>query len=360
MNVYIYEINGVTLTGPEKKMQIDIRDIKLKCENMTVTHSVQRSTPNNENACTIKSPSTNRQPLMDDVITLSSTPLIKGKQNVDQTNVPACNTGTTNITPSSLQTYSEALQINVSDNMTSASGSTLTKLKAPDTINNVQIDTNAVASTRNVQTINVQGYNDMNPHHYIGRNHQHRDNQSIRNSNLIDCLNISQDIGTHQHPDHKSQSQIERHYQPAQVDRERSNQPLADSEFDQNEPYFGSHHEDAYHNQQKDTDEPVFQSVRSRRTRRYYVGGIATYSNRAGIIEFLKSKHVEPASIKLIDTKRGSLAAKLTIYQSDCDIIENRHFWPRRVYCRRWYSEASWKSKLNENQDTNDDRQQVD
>lgn len=92
-------------------------------------------------------------------------------------------------------------------------------------------------------------------------------------------------------------------------------------------------------------DEPVFESVRSRKTRRYYVGGIASHSNKAGIIAFLKSKNVEAAAVKLISTNRSSLAAKLTVYLDDCDKIERRRFWPRRMYCRRWYSETEWQSK---------------
>ena len=86
----------------------------------------------------------------------------------------------------------------------------------------------------------------------------------------------------------------------------------------------------------------VFESVRSRRTQRYYIGGISYQSNEAGILQFLESKNIYPESMKLIDTHRGSLAAKLTIYKSDCKAVESQHFWPRRIYCRKWYSVKSW------------------
>ena len=90
---------------------------------------------------------------------------------------------------------------------------------------------------------------------------------------------------------------------------------------------------------------------------RYYVGGIATYSNRAGLIDFLKTNGIEAAAVKLIDTNRGSLAAKLTLYQSDSEKVESRHFWPGKMYCRRWYSETQWQSKFSNggNYDNNDD-----
>jgi len=64
------------------------------------------------------------------------------------------------------------------------------------------------------------------------------------------------------------------------------------------------------------------------------------------MIDFLKSKHITPATVKLIDTNRGNLAAKITLYEQDWDTVEQRHFWPRKMYCRRWYSEQEWESLL--------------
>lgn len=62
------------------------------------------------------------------------------------------------------------------------------------------------------------------------------------------------------------------------------------------------------------------------------------------MLQFLKSKGVIPATLKLIDTHRGSLAAKVTIFENDWDTVERKSFWPHRIYCRRWYSEADWES----------------
>ena len=94
----------------------------------------------------------------------------------------------------------------------------------------------------------------------------------------------------------------------------------------------------------ENNENPVFESVNSRRTRRYYVGGIAEYSNRSGMIQFLRSNGITPATVKIIDTHRGSLAAKITLYEMDWDTVERKQFWPRKMYCRRWYSEAEWES----------------
>ena len=93
-------------------------------------------------------------------------------------------------------------------------------------------------------------------------------------------------------------------------------------------------------------NEPVFESVPSRRTRRYYIGGISSYSNREGLLKFLKSKNISPVAAKMIDTNRGNLAAKLTLYQSDSHIVEVMKFWPGKMYCRRWYSQAAWDALL--------------
>ena len=70
-------------------------------------------------------------------------------------------------------------------------------------------------------------------------------------------------------------------------------------------------------------EEAIFESVPSRRTQRYYVGGISKDSNKAGLLLFLKSKRIYPESVKLIDTNRGTIAAKLTVYKSDCEQIES-------------------------------------
>ena len=91
---------------------------------------------------------------------------------------------------------------------------------------------------------------------------------------------------------------------------------------------------------------PIFESVQPCRTSRYYVGGISLNSNRDGMFEFFKVRNIKPVSIKLIDTKRNSLAAKITIDRHDCPTIEDKQFWPRGMYCRRWYSEMEWESKF--------------
>jgi len=96
----------------------------------------------------------------------------------------------------------------------------------------------------------------------------------------------------------------------------------------------------------KQNEEPIFRSVSSTKTRRYYVGGISKKSNRSGMLRFLKENNIHPQSLRLIDTGRGSLAAKVTVHQEEWESIENRRIWPRKMYCRRWYSEMEWESRL--------------
>lgn len=91
-------------------------------------------------------------------------------------------------------------------------------------------------------------------------------------------------------------------------------------------------------------EEPVFKSVPTGRTRRYYIGGISKLSNRAGTSKFFTDRGIEPATIRLIETKRGTLAAKIAFYEQDWETIENKAFWPRKMYCRRWYGEREWES----------------
>ena len=57
-------------------------------------------------------------------------------------------------------------------------------------------------------------------------------------------------------------------------------------------------------------EQPFFESVKTRRTQRYYNGGIDRRSNSAGLTKFLQSYEIKPAASKLIRTKQGAFAAK--------------------------------------------------
>lgn len=114
------------------------------------------------------------------------------------------------------------------------------------------------------------------------------------------------------------------------------------------------HHDDNRQSQDECitySDEPVFESVGSKSTQRYYVGGIASYSNRAGLYQFLRQKGIKPVGIRMMKTFNGNLAAKITIESHQCHIVENKRFWPRKTYCRRWYGENQWNSLFSENYD---------
>ena len=72
----------------------------------------------------------------------------------------------------------------------------------------------------------------------------------------------------------------------------------------------------------------MFESVNRRRTIRYYIGGISKDSNRAGLIDFLEYYGIKPAGVRMIETRRNSLSAKLTINSSDRHVIESE-IWPK-------------------------------
>lgn len=92
-------------------------------------------------------------------------------------------------------------------------------------------------------------------------------------------------------------------------------------------------------------EKPRFESVIRRRTIRYYVGGISLDSNRAGLIKFLDEHGVKAVGVRIIETRRNSLAAKITVYTADRHIIES-DIWPRKMYCRRWYGKEQWNAKF--------------
>ena len=80
-------------------------------------------------------------------------------------------------------------------------------------------------------------------------------------------------------------------------------------------------------------EQPVFESVNRRRAIRYYIGGISKDSNRAGLIDFPEYYGIKPAGVRMIETRRNSLSARLTINSSDRHVIESE-IWPKGMYCR--------------------------
>ncbi|MCG8079182.1 MAG: hypothetical protein JAY75_23540, partial [Candidatus Thiodiazotropha taylori] len=93
-------------------------------------------------------------------------------------------------------------------------------------------------------------------------------------------------------------------------------------------------------------DEPVFESMVRRKTMRYYIGNIGQKSNRAGLINFLNNYGIEPVGVRVIETYRGHLSAKITVYASDKDTLESEIIWPKKMYCRRWYGSKQWNERL--------------
>lgn len=98
-----------------------------------------------------------------------------------------------------------------------------------------------------------------------------------------------------------------------------------------------------------DSEEPIFESIVRRRTIRYYIGNIGQKSNRAGLIKFLNEHGVEPVSVRIKETYRGHLSAKIIVFASDRYTIESCITWPRKMYCRRWQGNQQWNSRSDSN-----------
>ena len=67
----------------------------------------------------------------------------------------------------------------------------------------------------------------------------------------------------------------------------------------------------------QDVKKPVFESVVRRRTIHYYICNIGLSSKRAGLLQFLKEHGVIPIGVRMIETHRGHLSAKITVNASD-------------------------------------------
>ena len=137
--------------------------------------------------------------------------------------------------------------------------------------------------------------------------------------------------------------ETKRHYQ------QRTRKHLND---DQSYQYVKSN-TDTYTNEHyHSTEEPRFECIIRRKTIRYYIGNIGSKSNRTGLIQFLKEYGVEPVGVRIIETNRGHLSAKITVFAADKYTIESCIAWPKKTYCRRWYGNEQWITRTgNDNYD---------
>ncbi|MEW8548806.1 MAG: hypothetical protein AB2693_35350 [Candidatus Thiodiazotropha sp.] len=94
-----------------------------------------------------------------------------------------------------------------------------------------------------------------------------------------------------------------------------------------------------------DSEEPIFEGIVRRRTVRYYIGNIGQKSNRLGLIKFLNDYGIEPVGVRIIETYRGHLSAKITVFASDSSIVESCITWPKKMYCRRWQGVQQWNAR---------------
>ena len=73
------------------------------------------------------------------------------------------------------------------------------------------------------------------------------------------------------------------------------------------------------------------------RTRQYYIGNVDENVNTDIISSFLQKRNVFAKFIKILQSQRtGRCYAKIRVLLSDCDIIEQPHFWPTGIYARAW------------------------
>ena len=72
------------------------------------------------------------------------------------------------------------------------------------------------------------------------------------------------------------------------------------------------------------------------------------------MIKFLKVYGVEPVGVRIIETLRGRLSAKITVYASDRYKLEFGITWTKKMYCRCWYGMQQWKAKSEYDKNYND------
>ena len=86
----------------------------------------------------------------------------------------------------------------------------------------------------------------------------------------------------------------------------------------------------------------IFKEKYQGRVKSYYVSGISSDSSVAWIYEYIEDRDIEPLKLLLFKSKTGDLAAKILVLEYQGYLLEETHFWPRFMRCRKWLSKSSW------------------
>ena len=149
-----------------------------------------------------------------------------------------------------------------------------------------------------------------------------------------------------QQNDYKSKYETKSQYQRRTIKPVQSNTNYYNSDSN-TEIYPNGHYssDEPPASHRIDEDEPRFEGIVRRKTIRYYIGNIGQQSNRTGLIKYLQDYGVDPVGVGIIETHRGHLSAKITVYASDRYTMESCITWPKKTYCRRWYGVQQWNTR---------------
>ena len=149
-----------------------------------------------------------------------------------------------------------------------------------------------------------------------------------------------------QHNEFREKNETKSHYQSRTIKHINQNQGYQNDNYKSTDTYSNEHNHSA--------EQPRFEGIIRRKTIRYYIGNIGSKSNRTGLIQFLKEYGIEPVGVRIIETNRGHLSAKITVFAADKYTIESCISWPKKTYCRRWYGVEQWNTRTeNDNYDYN-------
>ena len=84
--------------------------------------------------------------------------------------------------------------------------------------------------------------------------------------------------------------------------------------------------------------EDLFVGVERKRIKRLYLGGVREGVTEKLISDYMNKKGITPTFVRLMKSKKGTVAVRVNVLNEDFERALVNEFWPNHVYAREWIS----------------------
>jgi hypothetical protein len=84
-----------------------------------------------------------------------------------------------------------------------------------------------------------------------------------------------------------------------------------------------------------------------RKTKKFFLTGIAENVNENQILSYLNKKNIIPTYISIFPSRRrGVLSSKIHVPSAASSLVQKENFWPKHVTCKPWRAKDNIKNPV--------------